>query len=141
MARGTLIVFSLGVLIFIIYTLLDFLVKLWKPVIKSITGIEYLSIPLTIFFTLLIIALVGFIFSQRKLFDRFSKFTARIPVINWFLGEKRIPQSVHDMPGALVKFSDGSYYIAALVGHQKFKSEHGETERMYKLYCPSAPVP
>lgn len=143
MTRGTLIVFSLGVLAFIIYTLLDFLTTLWKPVITSLTGREQLNtvIPLTIVFTLLVIAFVGYIFTQRKLFDRFSRFTARIPIINLFLGERRIPQSIHDMPGALVRFSDGSYYIAALVGNQRFKNRNGELEDMYKLYCPSAPVP
>jgi uncharacterized membrane protein len=141
MTRGTLIVFSTGVLAFIIYTLLDILVQFWKPAIVSLTGREYLAVPLTIVFTILIIALVGFIFSQKRLFDRFSGLTARIPIINWFLGERRIPQSIHDMPGALVKFSDGSYYIAALVGNQKFKNRNGELEEMYKLYCPSAPVP
>lgn len=136
-----MIVFSLGILAFIIYTLLDLLVKLWRPLIISLTGRDYLVIPLTIVFTVLVIALVGFIFSRRKLFDRFSSFWARIPIINWFLGEKRIPQSIHDMPGALVRFSDGSYYIAALVGNQKFRNKSGELENMYKLYCPSAPVP
>ena len=141
MTRGVLIVFSLGILAFIVYTLLDFLVKLWRPLIISLTGREYLVTPLAIVFTILLIALVGFIFSRRNLFDRFSSLWARIPVVNWFLGEKRIPQSIHDMPGALVRFSDGSYYIAALVGNQKFKNKNGELEHMYKLYCPSAPVP
>ncbi len=141
MTRGVLIVFSLGILAFIVYTLLDFLIKLWRPLIISLTGREYLVIPLTIIFTILLIALVGFIFSRKNLFDRFSSLWARIPVVNWFLGEKRIPQSIHDMPGALVRFSDGSYYIAALVGNQKFRNKNGELEHMYKLYCPSAPVP
>ena len=141
MTRGALIFFSLGILAFIIYTLLDLLVKLWRPLIISLTGRDYLVIPLAIVFTVLVIALIGFIFSRRRLFDRFSSFWARIPIINWFLGEKRIPQSIHDMPGALVRFSDGSYYIAALVGNQKFRNKSGELENMYKLYCPSAPVP
>jgi len=141
MARGALIVFSLGILAFIVYTLLDLLVQLWEPLIESITRREYLLIPLTIVFTILLTAVVGFIFSRRKLFDRFSWLAARIPVINWFFGEKRIPSSVHDMPGALVRFSEGSYYIAALVGNQKFRNREGEIENLYKLYCPSAPVP
>ncbi len=141
MATGTLIVFSLGIIAFLIYTLLDCLVSLWKPLIISLTGQAYLAIPLTILFTVLLIAFAGFVFSRRKFFDRFSGLAARIPVINWFLGEKRIPQSIHDMPGALVRFSTGSYYIAALVGNQKFKNKSGELQNMYKLYCPSAPVP
>lgn len=141
MATGTLIVFSLGIIALLIYTLLDFLVRLWKPLIVSLTGRESLAIPLTIVFSLLLIAFAGFVFSRRRSFDRFSGFAARIPVINWFLGEKRIPQSIHDMPGALVRFSNGSYYIAALVGNQKFRNKSGEMQNMYKLYCPSAPVP
>jgi len=147
MIRGTLIVFSVGILAFIVYTLFDFLTKIWRPSITWIFGKEYLLgrdyllVILTIVFTVLLIALVGFAFSQRKMLDRFSMVWARIPGVNMFLGEKRIPQSIHDMPGALVRFSDDSYYIAALVGSQKFRSKNGEMANLYKLYCPSAPVP
>ncbi|HEY49143.1 MAG TPA: hypothetical protein G4O13_03775 [Dehalococcoidia bacterium] len=136
--RGTAIVFSVGVLAFIVYYVLDFLIKLWKPMIMAMFDREYLVTPLTIVFTILLVILVGFLFTHKRVVNRLRKF----PVINWLSGEgKKIPQTIHDMPGALVKFSEGSYYIAALVGHQKFTDKDGETEVMYKLYCPSAPVP
>ncbi len=80
-------------------------------------------------------------FSNKQARAVFGKFAIRLPIIGWIFGEGRVPQSVHDMPGALVRFSEGSYYIAALVGRQKFVSKSGELENMYKMYCPSAPVP
>jgi uncharacterized membrane protein len=141
MARGTLIGFSLSILAFIVYTLLKILTDWWRPVITGLTGRESLVFPLTIIFTTLIIAIVGFVFSKKQARVIFAKFATRIPVIGWLFGEGRIPQSVHDMPGALVRFSEGSYYIAALVGRQKFVSKSGQLENMYKMYCPSAPVP
>jgi len=143
LTRGGLIVFSLGILAFIVYTLLNILVGWWRPVIESLTGSEsaVVVVPLTIVFTAVLVAFVGFAFTWKRLLRLFSKFASRIPVLNWFLGEGRIPQSIHDMPGALVRFSEGTYYIAALVGGQKFQGKNGKIENMYKLYCPSAPVP
>ena len=143
LTRGAIIVFSLGILAFIVYTLVNILVGWWRPLIESLTGSEsaVVVVPLTIVFTALVVALVGLVFTWKRLLRAFSKFASRVPVLNWFLGEGRIPQSIHDMPGALVRFSEGSYYIAALVGAQKFLNKSGKMENMYKLYCPSAPVP
>lgn len=139
--RGTIIVFSLGVIAFLVYFLLDFLTKLWRPAIKPLVSKDYLVTIVAIIITIIFIGMVGFVFSRENLSGRWGRLMGRIPVINWFLGEKRIPQSVQEMPGALVKFSEGSYYIAALMGEQKFKNKNGEMESMYKLYCPSSPVP
>jgi len=136
--RGTALVFSAGVLAFIIYYVLDFLIKLWRPVIMAMFDREYLVTPLTIVFTILLVIFVGFLFTQKTMAEHLRKF----PVVSLLFGEgKRIPHTIHDMPGALVKFSEGSYYIAALVGNQKFRNKEGAIELMYKLYCPSAPVP
>lgn len=143
LTRGALIVFSVGVLAFIVYTLLTILVGWWRPLIESLTGSDsgLVVVPLTIVFTALLVALVGFAFTWKPLLRLVSKFASKVPVLNWFLGEGRIPQSIHDMPGALIRFSEGTYYIAALVGGQKFLGKSGKMENMYKLYCPSAPVP
>jgi uncharacterized membrane protein len=143
LTRGALIVFSAGVLAFIVYTLGYILAGWWRPVVKSLTGSEssFVVVPLTLVFTALLVVVIGFAFSWKRLLDLFSRFAARVPVMNWFLGERRIPQSINDMPGALVRFTEGGYYIAALVGGQRFVSKSGEPESMYKLYCPSAPVP
>ncbi|MEE8470148.1 MAG: hypothetical protein V3S51_02335 [Dehalococcoidia bacterium] len=141
MIRGTIIVFSLGIIAFLVLLLLDFLTRLWRPAIKPLVGEDYLVTIIAVVITLPLIAAVGFIFSRENLSGRVGRFLGRIPIINWFVGDRRIPQSVHDMPGALVRFSEGSYYIAALVGKQDFRNKKGEMELMYKLYCPSAPVP
>jgi uncharacterized membrane protein len=139
--RGALIIFSLGVITFLLYFILDFITKLFRPAFKPLVGEDYLVTIMGVAAILFLIWAVGFIFSPQNLTGRWGRFWGRIPVVNWFMGEKRIPQSVHDMPGALVKFSDGSYYIAALIGEQKFRDKSGETHKMYRLYCPSAPVP
>ena len=141
MARGAFIVFSVGILTAIIYYMLDLLTRLFEPLVMPWLGIKYLVTPLIIVFVLLLIFIVGFVFTRRILFDRLGKPISKVPIINWFFGERRIPQTINDMPGALVRFADGSYYIAALVGEQKFKNKRGDIELMYKLYCPSAPVP
>lgn len=141
MLRGALIVFSVGVLAFLVYFVVDLVTRLWRPAIKPLVGKDYLVTIIAIVITVLLIAAVGLIFSRENLSSRWGRLLGRVPIVNLFAGEKRIPQSVHDMPGALVKFSEGSYYIAALVGEQKFKNKNGEMELMYKLYCPSAPVP
>ena len=136
--RGTAIVFSLGILAFIIYYVLDFAITLWEPLIMAMFDREYLVTPLTIVFTIFVIILFGFLFTRQSMVMR----TRKIPLLNTlFGGKKKIPHTIHDMPGALVKFAEGSYYIAALVGQQKFMSKNGEIEYWYKLYCPSAPVP
>ena len=111
--------------------------------IESITGTDSdaVVVTLTLVFTGLLVVVVGFAFSWKRLLDLFGKFASKIPIMNWFLGEGRFPQSIHDMPGALVRFSEGNYYIAALVGEQRFLNKTGQVENMYKLYCPSAPVP
>ena len=143
LTRGAIIVFSLGVLAFIVYTLVYILSGWWRPVIESLTGTDSdaVVVTLTLVFTGLLVVVVGFAFSWKRLLDLFGKFASKIPIMNWFLGEGRFPQSIHDMPGALVRFSEGNYYIAALVGEQRFLNKTGQIENMYKLYCPSAPVP
>lgn len=141
MLRGTLIVFSLGILTSLAYFVLGFLTALWRAPLLPLVGRDYLVTIVAVVITALLIAIIGFVFSRENLSGRWGRFLGRIPILNWFLGERRIPQTVHDMPGALVEFSDGSYYIAALVGKQMFKNKNGGTELMYKLYCPSAPVP
>jgi uncharacterized membrane protein len=139
--KGTLIVFSVGIITFVIYFILDFITRLWKPAIEPMIEEEHLITVVAVVYTILLILIVGFIFTRENLFGRWGRFLGGIPLLNMFMGEKRMPQTVQDMPGALVKFAEGSYYIAALVGEQKFENRKGEIERMYKLYCPSAPVP
>lgn len=141
MMRGTIIVFSVGVIAFLVYFVIDILTRLWRPAVKPLLKEDYLVTIVAIVLTLLLIVIAGLLFSPANLHGRWGRFWGRVPVINWFMGERRIPRTVHDMPGALVKFSDGSYYIAALVGTQKFRNKDGKLELMYKLYCPSAPVP
>jgi len=139
--KGTVIVFSAGVIAFVVYFVLDFLTDFWGLAFRPLVDSEALLTLIAIAMTFLLVAAVGFIFSREDLLSGRGRFIGRIPVLNWFMGEKRMPQTVQDMPGALVKFSEGSYYIAALVGGQKFLNKDGEIEHMYKLYCPSAPVP
>ena len=140
-ARGALIVFSLGIMAFLLYHILDFITKLWKPALKPLVGHDALVTILAVVMVFILVAAIGYIFSPQKLAGHWGRFLGKIPVVNWFLGQRRIPKSVKDMPGALIKFSEGSYYIAALLGEQSFKNKYGEIEQMYKLYCPSAPMP
>ncbi len=139
--RGMLIVFSMGIAGFFIYVVLDYITKMWKPVIKPLVVYDPLVTIVGVIMILILILAVGYLFSPAKLSGRWGRFWGRIPVINWFLGERRIPTSVKDMPGALINFAEGSYYIAALLGEQKFMNKNGEMSLMYKLYCPSAPMP
>jgi uncharacterized membrane protein len=139
--KGTVIVFSAGVIAFIVYFVLDFLTDFWGLAFRPLVEQEYLLTLIAIAMTLLLVAVVGFIFSRENLLSGRGGFLGRVPLINWFAGEKKMPQTVQEMPGALVRFSEGSFYIAAIVGDQKFLNKNGEIEMMYKLYCPSAPVP
>ena len=139
--RGMLIVFSVGIAGFFIYVVLDYITRMWKPVFKPFVVHDPLVTIIGVCMILFVIAATGYLFSPAKLSGRWGRFWGSVPVINWFLGERRVPTSVRDMPGALIRFSEGSYYIAALLGEQKFKNKNGEIELMYKLYCPSAPMP
>ncbi len=140
--RGALIVFSLGVIAFLVYFVLDFITKLFRPAFSSLVGDDtYLITLIGVAAILFLIWAIGFLFAPQNLTGRWGRFWGRVPILNWFMGERRIPRTVHDMPGALVKFADGSYYIAALVGEQKFVDKNGTMHKMYRLYCPSAPVP
>jgi uncharacterized membrane protein len=141
LVKGTVIVFSAGVIAFIIYFVLDWLTDFWGLAFRSVVDHEVYLTLIAIAMTLLLVATVGFIFSRENLLSGRARFLGKIPLLNWFTGEKQMPQTVQDMPGALVRFSEGSYYIAAIVGGQKFQNKDGEIEMMYKLYCPSAPVP
>ena len=141
MSRGTLIVFSVGVLVAIIAFVLDFLTNLFKPLITPWLNMDYLVTPVAIIFVLILIFVVGFIFTRKTLFNFMIGIMGKIPFINWFIGQQKLPQTINDMPGALVRFAEGSYYIAALVGEQKFKNDEGYIEILYKLYSPSAPIP
>lgn len=143
--RATLIVFSVGILAFIIYYVIGFLVTLWDPVISLLDdeydSEHYVTIPLAIILSLSFVFIVTLILSRERHFKIFSRLLARVPLVNWFLGEGKIPEGINDMPGALVRFNEGGYYIAALIGDQKFLNKMGKVENMYKLYCPSAPIP
>ncbi|MBE0479882.1 MAG: hypothetical protein IBX68_02770 [Dehalococcoidia bacterium] len=139
--RGILITFSLGVLAFIIYFVLDIVSRVWRPVIMSLFHNQDLVIPLTIVFSVMVILFVGWAFSPNRMSNRVGILLSKVPVLNWFLGDGRIPQSARDMPGVLVRFSEGAYFIGALTGLQKMKSKDGQVRVMYKIYSPSAPVP
>ena len=141
MIRGAIIVFSVGIAGFFIYMVLDYITRMWKPVFKPLVVYDPLVTIVGVAMFILIIATIGYMFSPNKLSGNWGKLWGRIPIINWFLGQRKMPRSVSDMPGALIRFAEGGYYIAALLGEQQFKNKDGETYLMYKLYCPSAPMP
>jgi len=141
MTRGTIIVFSVGIAGFFIYMILDYVTRMWKPVFKPFVMYDQLVTIIGVVMIVLVIAAIGYLFSPKKLSGRWGRLCGRIPIVNWFLGQRKMPRSVKDMPGALIRFAEGGYYIAALLGEQQFRNKSGEIHLMYKLYCPSAPMP
>lgn len=141
MTRGTVISFSVGIAAFFIYMLINYIIKIWKPVFKPIVKYDSLVAIIGIVMIILVVATIGYLFSPKKLSGRWGQLWGTVPVVNWFIGKRKMPKSVKDMPGALVQFSSGSYYIGALVGEQKFINKNGETHLMYKLFCPAVPMP
>lgn len=120
--RGFLSVFLLGVIFFfgkvVIY---DFLVNVFRPVIKSIFGIdtEYLVVLITVAFMLLVIIIVGLI-PFGALFKR---------------------KGIEKSHGAFVVVSPGTYFLAAIVTKTKFRRIDKSVQTLYVLFSPYAPFP
>jgi uncharacterized membrane protein len=126
LTTGLLVVLPIGILVFLFkWVMIDFLAVLFRPLILLLFGKEYLVIPLTIVFTVLIIFLVGFLFSWVDIGKLF----------------RRIPKNIQGMPGALVELGSETYFIAAIIKKVKLKKDRGETTILYVLYGPSAPIP
>ena len=97
---------------------------------------EELAIPIAIGITIALVLLAA-LASKYALTYRLL---GRIPIINWFAGERITPESIKGTRGALVEFYDGCYFIAAFIGEGKVRTSTGDL-LLCKLYCPSAPIP
>ena len=140
--KGTIIVFAVGVIIGIFYFVIDVTSRIWRPLIMMIFDNETYVLPMTIAFTVVLILIVGFLTTRVRLRDFFKKFIISMPILNWFFrGSRKVHEGIKEERGALVKFHDGSYYIAAIAGKRMVAGDSGEMEEMYILYSPSSPIP
>ena len=126
LTTGTLVVLSIGIIVFMgKLVVIDFLAVLSRPLILALFGKEHLVIPSTIVLTILIIILVGFLFSR----EFFAKFL------------RSVPRGVERNRSCLVMFGPEAFYIAAIIKEITFKRLSGDTKKYYILYCPSSPIP
>jgi uncharacterized membrane protein len=147
--KGGLIVFSVGIIVYIVYLFLGLLRTAWTPVIKYVFQTDdiasvniYQSYFTAIGFTLIIVFIIGFIFTRPKILAFLRKAFKTVSLIQMLKGSSsRAHVSINEKPGALVKFTDGSYYLAAIAGKRKFRDRCGDIVDMYILYSPSSPVP
>ncbi len=140
--KGTTIVFAVGVIIGIFYFVIDIISRMWRPLILWIFDNEAYVIPMTIVFTVALILIVGFFATRVKLRKFLKKFNIGVPILNWFFkGSRKAHEGITEEQGALVQFHDGTYYIAAIAGKREIVRASGQSEEMYILYSPSAPVP
>ena len=140
---GFKVFFCVAIFLFIAhFVIVEILAKLWEPLILAITGRPDLVIPLTLLFTAVASAILGFFYSNQKCQNFFKRYLRRIPITGWIMGKEGVPESIKDKPGCLVEFAPGeTYFIAALIKEIKFKRNSGKTTELYVLYSPSAPVP
>ena len=120
--KGFLSVFLVGVIVFfgkvVIY---DFLVGIFRPIIRSTFGIdeEYLIVILTVVIIIIIIFLAGLI-PFGLLFKR---------------------KGIEKSHGAFILISPGTYFLAAIVSKVKFKKADGSLQTLYVLFSPYSPFP
>jgi hypothetical protein len=120
--KGFLSVFLVGVIVFfgkvVIY---DFLVGIFRPIIRSTFGIdeEYLIVILSVVIIIIIIFLAGLI-PFGLLFKR---------------------KGIEKSHGAFILISPGTYFLAAIVSKVKFKKADGSLQTLYVLFSPYSPFP
>jgi hypothetical protein len=120
--KGFLSVFLVGVIFFfgkvVIY---DFLVGIFRPIIKSTLGItqEYLIVILTVVLIILIMFVAGLI-PFGMLFKR---------------------KGIEKSHGAFILISPGTYFLAAIITKVKFKKADGSMQTLYVLFSPYSPFP
>jgi len=127
LTTGSIIVFAIGIVYFVGKTIFDVSVSIFGPLILMLFNKEYLVVPLTIFFTAIIVIVVGILFSHIGF---------RTSVSNRL--KKVLP---HGECGALVSLSPGVYFLAIIIGKTSFKDLQGVSRSQYVLYAPSSPVP
>jgi uncharacterized membrane protein len=123
--------FLIGILFFFLKFLIkDALAPLFRPLILEITDHrEYLVIPLTVVFTVIIIIIVGLAATHIHLQDGLSK------------SFRKSPKTQSPIRGALVALNNGTYCLAILIKEVDFKRADGTIEKYCVLYSPSAPFP
>jgi uncharacterized membrane protein len=127
---GFLTSLLIGILFFLLKFLLDALTSVFRPLIMYITSDrEYLVIPLTIVFSLVVILIVGLITTRIHFQELFTRYF------------RRVPKNLEKARGALVKLDEETYALAIVIKEIEMKNAIGEMEQFYVLYCPGAPFP
>jgi uncharacterized membrane protein len=127
---GLLACFLIGIAFFFFWFLIqDVLVVIFSPIILSLTGQQYLVIPLTLVFTVVVVFIVGFAVTRIKFQDIYARHI------------RKLPKDLEKGRGALVMFGPGAYYLGVIIKETQIRQPDGNLERYYVLYCPSTPLP
>lgn len=139
--RGLIVTLPVIILLFVFSLIANLSSQVWRPLILVFFEKDYLITPLSLFFSVLIIMLVGFLFSHAKSQKIVENILRKIPIICWIFNGKRIPENIKDMPAALLEFGPEAYYITMLIKIVELKFTVNKSKRFYLLYSPSVPVP
>ncbi|HEX7475494.1 MAG TPA: hypothetical protein VF318_05955 [Dehalococcoidales bacterium] len=131
LATGLFTSFLIGIIFFFLkFLIADALASLFRPLILDITGNrEYLVIPLTLVFTLIIILVVGLITTRIHFQDIFNKYL------------RKLPKNLEQARGALVQFDNDTWMLAIVIKEVEITMAGEPPDKYYVLYCPSAPFP
>jgi uncharacterized membrane protein len=131
LVTGLFTSFLIGIVFFLLkFLIADALASIFRPLILDITGDqEYLVIPLTVVFTIIIILVVGLITTRIHFQDIFNKYF------------RKLPKNLEQARGALVPLESDTYVLSIVIKEIEIKMATGEVENYYVLYSPAAPFP
>lgn len=131
LATGAVVVVVLSILLIILQTAFGYIFSQLKPLVVMVIGNHngYLTFLGTIVLAVVIIVLVGTIFTRPSIKGLFAR------TIN------RIPETIKRSRGALVQLSENSYYLVAVVKRVKIKMIGGGLIDFYILFQSSTPIP
>jgi uncharacterized membrane protein len=127
---GLLACFLIGIAYFFFrFLIVDVLAAIFRSLILALTNREFLVVPLTLVFTVVVALIVGLVVTRINFQEIYTHYF------------HKVPKDLEKGRGALVMFAPGAFYLGIIIKETHFRRPNGNMEKYYVLYCPSTPLP